>query len=63
MRSKYADVPLPAPSSMGGLGNIGFNPLCPCMRADRGMPPAAGANLLRKYADALMAALCYKMLG
>lgn len=30
---------------------------------DRGMPTAAGAYLRSKYADALMAALCYKMLG
>ena len=35
LRSKYADVPLPAPPSTGDLGNVGSNPLCPCMCADR----------------------------
>ena len=35
LRSKYADVPLPAPSSAGDFGNAGSNPLCPCMCADR----------------------------
>ena len=35
LRSKYADVPLPAPSSTGDLGNVGSNPLCPCVCADR----------------------------
>lgn len=39
LRSKNADVPLPAPPSTGDLGNVGSNPLCPCMCADRACRP------------------------
>ena len=56
LRSKYADVPLPAPSSTGDLGSVGFNPFCPRMGVGPGVSPEADADLLRKCADVLMAA-------
>ena len=51
LRSKYADVPLPAPSSREDFGNSGFSRRYLRASPDRGMPTAAGANLRSKCAD------------
>ena len=40
LRSKYADVPLPAPPSMADFGNDRFKRLYPCTFTHSDLPPA-----------------------
>ena len=56
MRSKYADVPLPAPPSTGDLGSGKSSKVFPTVSVNPRGSPAAGADLRSKYADVLMAA-------
>ena len=51
LRSKYADVPLPAPWSKEDFGKDRFNRLCPRVSTNPEVPSAAGADLRSKYAD------------
>ena len=52
LRSKYADVPLPAPSAEVDFGNDRFDRFrSPRVSPDPGLSTAAGADLRSKYAD------------